>query len=310
MWKSPPSPKTVELLEEAFENALRGDGEALKVFVTLLETRYKKVIQGGMKTHRKGTSTDTVEDVFQDSLVWLIEQMKAGPDGDIPEEARRNIVQYFQTSCDRRIENARKPRLDPVLERHKSAVPFDITEDKRVGRSSAQPGEEAWDVQLSRHQALLQAEMDRLSPENRRLLELYLSKMPYSDIAKETGQPVSTLESQVIRLKQRLAERIFFQSQTAQIHQSRPKPEKKASHDETARQPSRDEIHTALGNLPIDIKRAIEFVHLRGGTVEDLAKSLGSDGLDKAKARLERGYESLGLELDAPFPESFSLLGP
>ena len=72
--------------------------------------------------------------------------------------------------------------------------------------------------------------------------------------------------------------------------------------------PRRKEILEALEELPVEAQAAIDFVHVKGRSIVELARSLGDRGLEKAQARLELGYESLACKLDIPFPESFEFL--
>jgi hypothetical protein len=137
------------------------------------------------------------------------------------------------------------------------------------------------------------------------VLGLYLSQVPYEEMARKTGKSVSALQALVGRLKVRLADRIAQVSPTAKLHQER----KNATVKEAASfLPSREEILGALRELPNEARTAIEFVHVKGGSVENLAKTLGKGGLEIATTRLEVGYESLSRKLDLPFPESFDLL--
>ena len=116
------------------------------------------------------------------------------------------------------------------------------------------------------------------------------------------------MESLVSRIKQGLAERIYEQSRTARLHQEGDDEPRESDQTAPSCLPAPGEIRAAIDDLPIDTQRAIEFVHVKGGSIEQLAKSLGPRGIEKAQARLKRGYESLSLKLDLPFPDSFSLL--
>src|SRR5580765_259224 len=78
-----PSNNTVELLEETFENALRGDEKALEVLLTLIKSRYGNLILSRLRHHRGRSRTATVEDVFQQCRLDLMEQVKAGALSDL-----------------------------------------------------------------------------------------------------------------------------------------------------------------------------------------------------------------------------------
>lgn len=299
-----PSNNTVALLEETFESALRGDARALEVLLTLIKSRYGNLILKRLRHHRGRSHTATIEDIFQQSMLELMEQIKSGALSDLQESERRDVVGFFQSLCDRKLENSRKQRVDPLYDRHKAVLPEHLREDKRVGGEALIPGDERKTEQLLRHRRLLQQAKERLDHSDRALLEKYLAGASYAELSAETGIKVSTLESLVTRIKQQLAEMILDQSPTARLHHGI---------DEEKFQPQRlpptaAEIRRAIEDLPRDTQEAIKFVHLRGGTVEKLAKTLGERGLEKAQARLKRGYESLSVELDLPFPDSFSLL--
>lgn len=299
-----PSNNTVELLEETFENALRGDEKALEVLLTLIKSRYGNLILSRLRHHRGRSRTATIEDVFQQSLLDLMEQVKAGALSDLKDTERRDVVGYFQVLCDRKLENLKKARLDPLYSPHKEVLPEHVRKDKRVGEEAFIPGDERKTEQLLRHQRLLHEAIGTLDPADRNILDRYLAGVPYSELSTETGIKVSTLESLVTRIKQRLAERILDQSPTARIHHGLDETPTRSK----SLAPTAEEVREAIEELPLDIQEAIRFVHLKAGSVEKLAKKLGDRGLEKAQARLKRGYDSLSIKLDLPFPDSFSLL--
>lgn len=291
-----------ELLDQAFENTLRGDPEALGALLSLIKTKYGQSILKRLKRHRGFANTATVEDVFQQTIVDFIEQVKSGALSELPEAERQDVVHYFQALCDRKLENLRKGRVDPLYQRHKYEVPqYDLVRDNRIGKMEPVPGVQ---TKTEKQFGLMQKEIATLDPFDRQVLGRYLDGVSYAEIAKETGQKVSTLECLVTRIKQHLMQRILDQSPTARLnHEISRGPEKARSCLPTA-----DEILDAIEELPRETSEAITFVHVNGGTIEKLAKSLGDRGIEKAQARLKRGYESLSLELDLPFPDSFSLL--
>jgi len=299
-----PSNNTVELLEETFENALRGDEKALDVLLTLLQSRYGNLILSRLRHHRGRSRTATIEDIFQQSMLELMERVKAGAFSDLEESERRDVVGYFQGLCDRKLENHRKARLDPIYDPNKKAPSMYLRKDRRVGGEAPIPGMERRSAQVERHRTLLQEAMGTLDPSDRQILDRYLAGTSYADLALETGIKVSTLESLITRIKQKLADRILHQSPTARIHHglSEDVPPSRSL------APTAEEIQTAIQGLPRDIQNAVTFVHLNSGTVDRLAQSLGDRGVEKAQARLKRGYDLLSLRLDLPFPDSFSLL--
>lgn len=297
-----PSPESradhsADILNETFEAALRGDAEALRVLVSLLKTRYGDLIMSRLWHRPRGAQHATLEDVFQESLVGFIEEIKSGALAELPESERRNIVGYFQNLCDSNLRQRKRSHEDPIHQK-KDPIPYELTQDKRVGAKSSVPGE---DRKTEEHRILLHQEMARLDPFDRLVLERHLAKVPYSEIAKETGKKVPTLESLVTRIKQRLGDRIRQVSETAQIHEERARTPKVTK----SCLPGRQEILAAVDELPIETQQAVLFVHVNGGTVEDLARTLGDRGREKAEARLKRGYETLSIHLNLPFPESF-----
>lgn len=297
-----PSNNTIELLEETFENALRGDGQALEVLLTLIKSKYGNLILSKLRHHRGRSQTATIEDIFQQSMVDLMDQIKAGALSDLKESERRDVVGYFQSLCDRKLENHRKQRLDPLYAHDKEVMPEHIRENKRIGTEAYIPGDEHKSDKALRHHELLREAKEMLSPSDRNIFDRYLAGVPYAEISQLTGVKVPTLESLVTRIKQKIAERILEQSPTARLHHGLPEQPTKSL------VPTAAEIRGAIEDLPRDTQDAITFVHLAGGTVEKLAKKLGDRGLEKAQARLKRGYESLQIKLDLPFPDSFSIL--
>jgi len=299
--ESPPN-QSRDLVNQAFEGALRGNAEALKVLLSLLKTRYGKGIFKALRHHRGYAQTATMEDIFQQSIVDFIQEIESRALRELPESERRNIVQFFQRMCDRKLENLRRPRRTALYSQKKNAIHVDIIEDKRNPRTQVIPGAER---RTEAHLELLNKHIGQLDDFDRLVLERYLEGVPYSEIAKETGKKIPTLESLVSRIKRRLADAIAEESPTARLNLERteePAPTRSCL-------PTRDEVLSAIEDLPLETQKAIEFVHVKGGSVEDLAKSLGERGREKAEVRLKRGYESLSLLLDLPFPDSFEVLG-
>jgi DNA-directed RNA polymerase specialized sigma24 family protein len=292
--------QSADLLNQAFEAALRGDPEALEVLLTILKTRYGKGIFKALRHHRGYAHTATIDDIFQESIVDFIQEIQSGALAELEASERRNVVQYFQRICDRKLANLKKARKDPVFDPKKTAIPFDVVEDKRNPGQQSIPGDER---KTEKHLGLVHKEIAKLASFDRLVLERYLAGIPYIEISKETRTNVSTLESLVTRIKRKLADRIARESQTAKLNLER----KNEPVQERSCLPTREEILAEIEELPIETQDAITFVHVNGGSIEALAKSLGDRGLEKAEARLKRGYESLNLKLDLPFPESFEV---
>lgn len=287
--------QTGDVLSEAFEAALRGDGAALGALVSILKTRYGQEIFKLLRQHRGTAHTATMEDIFQQSIVEFMEQIKSGALAELPESERSDVVRYFKTLCDRKLEDLRKQRKDPLFKRQKQQLHDGLTKDRRL------PG---GGPENNPHRDLLRREIAALDPFDRLVIDRYLDEVPYCEISKETGKKISTLEALVTRIKEKLEDRILMQSPTARLSRERqkgPGPEKSCL-------PDAKEIRAAIEDLPIEAQNAIEFVHLKGGTIDALARSLGEQDLKIARAQLEAGYEALSVALGIPFPDSFELL--
>jgi DNA-directed RNA polymerase specialized sigma24 family protein len=300
---NPGPDQTTEVLNEAFEGALRGDSESLSALLSLLKTRYGNLIFARLRSHRGSAHTATMEDIFQQSMLDFMEKIKTGALKELEESERRDVVRYFQTLCDRKLEDLRKARKGPLLQRQKEELRDDLVENRRIPVTPSIPGVES---KHDRHMKLLLREIAALDPLDRLVMERNLAHVPYSEISRETGKQISALESLVRRTRQRLADRIARQSPTARIHQEG----EKAPRQDNSCLPKAEEILAAIGELPIEAQSAIDFVHVKGGSIEELAKTLGDEGLEKAQTRLELGYESLSAKLDLPFPQSFEFLKP
>ena len=298
---TPGPQQTVDVLGDAFEAAIRGDSAALSVLLSLLKTRYGQLIFKRLRSHRRGAHTATLDDIFQQSMVDFIERINTGSLEELPEEERRDVVRYFQDLCDRKLENVKKPRTDPVNSRKMGKVPFDLIQDQRVRQKVSIPGT---GHDREHHRQLVNQSIAKLDPFDRLVIDRYLADVPYSEISRETGMKVSTLESLVTRIKQELAEAIAQESKTAMLELKKKKdPARKKSFV-----PKPMDILAAIDDLPIEAQHAVEFVHVKGGSIEALARSLGTQGLVLAQSQLESGYESLSVALGVPFPDSFHLL--
>jgi hypothetical protein len=65
-----------------------------------------------------------------------------------------------------------------------------------------------------------------------------------------------------------------------------------------------------VDRLPRETGEAVRHIHYEGGSFESLVARLGDRGLEKAQARLRKGYEILSARLrGAPFPDTFKDLG-
>jgi RNA polymerase sigma factor (sigma-70 family) len=277
-------------VEEALlGRALSGDAEAAHWLVALFQSQYHKRITGRMKSLYTGAHTQTIEDVFQDTIIRLMERLKAGELKDLPPEDRQDILKYFQRLCDGRLRDAVRVRISPALSRRKEEVPEEI-EDENVPI----PGES----RNTEHLALVQDAIGRLDPQDAQVLRKYLEGMSFDEIGRETGRTVDALKMLVVRLKKALQVDIAPRSATANL-----KYEEDVA--KARRWPRRSEIEAAIARLPPTIKEAAVFVHLEHHSIEEFAKKLGDQGFDKAQARLKQAYRTLSGKLKVAFPEAF-----
>lgn len=274
-------------LEYLFDRALRGDAEALEHFFTLMEANREMVV-GRMQGLGTGAQTDTVEEVFQNTVVDLWHCLEAGTVPNLREEDRKDILKYFQRRCDGRLRDYVRPRLSPALARHKPPVPEQVPDlNARI------PGEQ----RHTEHLALIDDAARRLSPENAEILRMFRSGMSYKEMARLTGKKEETLRNAIVRIREQLQQDIIPRSQTAELHFRRE------------HLPSWKSIQGAIADLPPEIHEAICFVHMETHSVDDLARRLGDRGFEKAKARLTQGYRTLTGKLGFPFPDAFTMLG-
>ena len=290
------------LLDELVERAVAGDAQALEVFFTVLQSRYGKLVHRRLRGHRGITRTATLEDVFQQGMLDLFERIRQEKPSDLRSPGRIDILSYFQKICDQKLENLKKPRKDPLLARRKEGLPSELIRDYRRTRPE-DPLEK--DPYQGRHQRMLDEELGNLSPRDRELLLQYFSRVPYSQISHQTGRSETALQSTVHRLKRRIAARLAERSDTAFFHQLGVDEPSSPSAE-----PTEDEIRAAVERLPVETKAALKAVHFEGLSLAALAARLGEKGLEKAQARLDRGYETLSLKLGIPFPGAFSRLKP
>lgn len=284
-----------EALGFLLDQALRGDPEAPDVLVSLIKTRHYAKIIGGLRRFRRGAHTQTLEDIFQDSIIELMEKIRSGSLADLSPQERSDILKYFEIRCDRKLRDHTRPRQDPLFSRDKARVPAQIPDP-----NTPIPGEER---KTQEHRRLLESAILRLGPSARKVLELYIRGVPYSEIARETGKSENAIMSVVSQAKKTLIQDIVPRSPTARIQYERERA--MDSKPLTA-----DEVRRVVDLLPVETREAIRHVHYEGGTVESLISRLGDRGLEKAQARLRKGYEILSARLrGAPFPETFEDLG-
>jgi RNA polymerase sigma factor (sigma-70 family) len=274
--------------------ALSGDAEAAHWLVALFQSQYHRRITGRMKSLYTGAHTGTIEDVFQDTIIRLMERLQAGELKDLPPEDRQDILKYFQRLCDGRLRDVVRARISPALSRRKEEVPEEI-EDENVPI----PGV----PRHTEHLALVKDAIGRLDPQDAQVLRKFLDGMSYEELARETGRGAGALRMLVLRLKQELQLDIVPRSATAQL-----KFQEEAAR--IRRWPRRSEIEAAIAVLPPEIKESVVFVHIEHRSVDELARKLGQRGCEKAQARLEQAYRSLSGRMKAPFPEAFEKAAP
>jgi RNA polymerase sigma factor (sigma-70 family) len=284
-----PAGGETDVLDLLLERALRGDEEALGALLALLGTRHYRRVINSLRRLRSDAHTATLEDVFQDSVVKLVERIRSGELSELSPAERPGLLKYFQTLCDGRLRDTLKPRKSPVLARRKEPLPPDLP-DKRVPEGPK-----------TEHLRLLESALRRLEPAEEELLRKYLAGVPYKEIARQTGKSENALMKAVSNAKRKILADILPKSQTARLNIDKTRGRGK-------KPPGAEEILRAVRALPPELKEAIQFVHFEGGTPERLAARLGDRGLEKVRARLTQGYRRLAGTLGVPFPDSFSEL--
>ncbi len=296
-------PGESEPLEALLDRAIRGDAESLDVFFTLLKTRYGSLVFTRLGRQRHGAHTATLEDVFQQGMLSFMQEIRDGALPELPPGQVRDILAHFQKHCDRKLQahraNRRAPEARENIEFH-----VNITRNHRIKAPARSPDDEE---AKERHLALLRLAMSNLAPFDKGVLEGHASGASYEELARRTGRTVTALQVLVSRLRQHLAAELSRVSDTARLAQQARK-QVPAQAQNRSLCPAAAEIHAAIRRLPKEAQEAVSFVHLEGGTPEELAGHLGERGLEKAVARLNRAYESLAARLRLPFPESFTLL--
>jgi RNA polymerase sigma factor (sigma-70 family) len=283
-----------DALDVLLERALLGDAVAARMFVTLLQTRYHQSLVDAMRQF-PAAHTQTVEDVIQDTIISLMEKLESGELRDLSADDRSDFLKYFKRLLMGALRNTVRERMSPVLAREKEPLREEILDDH-----APIPG----DARDTEHLVLIKDAMGQLDPESARLLQMYLDQIPFSEIARITGKKEHTLKNDVRRIKQELRMEILPRSATAQLHLE--------TQERRARTwPSRTDIEAAIRSvLPPEIEEAVVFVHLQHQTIDELARTLGDRGYEKAQARLRLAYRTLSGRLKAPFPEAFLKAAP
>jgi RNA polymerase sigma factor (sigma-70 family) len=295
--KAPGSPSAVgdsDALDTLLGRALSGDAEAAHCLVALLESDHHDRVTARMGYLKTGARTQTIEDAFQDTILRLMQRLRSGELRNLAAVDRENILQYFQRLCDGRLRDVMRERVSPVLNRRKEAL-----SERLVDPHARVPGIAG----QTEHLALIHEAISGLEPEHERILRCYLEGVPQEEIARDCGRTIDAIKNVIVRLKKDLQLAIVPRSATAKL-----KFEEEQA--KTRRWPSRAQIDATLAVLPPEIKEAAIFVHVKRRSVEDLARTLGDRGFEKAQARLKQAYRSLSGKLKAPFPEAFEKARP
>jgi RNA polymerase sigma factor (sigma-70 family) len=280
-------------LDYLFDCAFRGDPVALRHFLILLQAERETIIQR-MKGLGTGAHTGTVEEVYQSTVVDLMEGLREGKVSNLKDEDRKDILKYFQRRCDGRLRDYVRPRKSPALERHMQEV-SDLIPDP----NARIPGE----GRHTEHLALMAEAARQLSPENFAIYQMHLDQVPIKEIALRTGKKEETLRNTLVRIREQLRDYIVPKSQTAEFNYRKQQILAK-------RRPSWEMILDAISILPPGIQEAIRHVHIENRSLEELAHKLGDRGLEKAESRIKQGYMTLSGRLKYPFPEAFTKVGP
>lgn len=102
-------------------------------------------------------NTHTVEDVFQETIMDLMEKLEAGELKDLPEERRKDALLYFQGLCNGKLRDVVRARKSPVLQRRKAQIPEEFAD-----RRAKIPGQQ----RDTEHFVLLDEAISRLDPEH------------------------------------------------------------------------------------------------------------------------------------------------
>jgi len=282
-----------DALDVLLERSLRGDDQAARLLITLLQTKHYQEIFSGLRKSRLA-HTQTVEDVIQDSIISLLGKLQTGELEDLAPEARRDFVRYFKGVLTGNLRNAVRQRRSPVLARKKAPLHEEI-----VDQSSRAPGSGGH----TEHLSLIQEAVTHLDDESASVLRMYLGGMTYPQISRVTGKKDVLLRNDICRIKQVLQMHIAPKSTTARLHQQ--------TQDRRAKEwPTLDQIRTAIATLPPTIKEAVVQVHLEGRSEAEFATTLGDRGAEKAASRLKQAYRTLSFRLKVPFPEAFARVSP
>jgi RNA polymerase sigma factor (sigma-70 family) len=277
------------------DQAISGDSEASEHLVTLLGTRYYQRIIKKLDRLRTGAGEPTLEDVFQDSLIELVDSLKAGGLKDLKEEERRNALQYFQNLCKDNLKNLVHRRKSPALKRRKAQLPMQLADpNARI------PGE----PRHTEHFELIDDAMTRLSPENALILKMYREGVPYKEMARVTGKKEENLRNLLVRLRNELVVDIARRSDTANLNFQKLQREAAKS------PPTWGKVTEAILLLPPKLKEVARFVVLESRSLEEAARRLGENGLNEATARLFLVYERLSEKFQGEFPDALRQMGP
>ena len=93
-------------LDVLLEQALRGDEQALHILIELLQTEHYRRFIASLKRLATSAHTQTIEDVVQESLIGLIEKIRAGELRDLSPGDRADFLGYFQRILDGALRNA------------------------------------------------------------------------------------------------------------------------------------------------------------------------------------------------------------
>ena len=283
-----------EAMGYLLDQALQGDRQALDTLISLIQTRHYAKIIGGLRKFRRGARTQTLEDIFQDSIIELVEKVRSGGLADLAPQERSDILRYFEIRCERKLRDHTRPRGNPLFDRDKADVPAMM-----IDENAPIPGDER---KTEEHRRLLESAILRLDPLTRKVLERHLNGVPYGELAKETGKSENALAKLVWDAKMEILMDIVPRSPTARLNYEKERAS--AMKPDTA-----PEVRRAVDLLPRETRKAICHVHYEGGSIESLAGLIGDHGLEKARSRLKKGYEVLSSRLrGAPFPETFQEL--
>lgn len=285
---SAPASADPGVLRPLLDEALRGDRDSLRALMELLATEYYRRIVGFLRRH-SSARTQTIEVAFQDSMVRFHELAEAGE-----VEVRGDVLNWVLYFCLRTLRNTRKARKTPAHDRNwnrMTAVLENLEARNFSGPATLAVRNEA--------ELALRRSIDELPPRMKEVLELHVKGLSPAEIAEKLGIAVKTVYDLQEKAKARLLLELAPKGKAPAA--AAPKP-RKADPQAAAM------IRAAVVQLPRDIRRVIDALHLKGLAEAEAVSTLGLSG-ERLRELRDEGYQLLGKKLGVRFPDAFKSLG-